>query len=302
MTTAPDDPSLSASTAGAVETIVRPRPRDLGGFEVRRVLPAAERRMVGPFVFLDQIGPARFAPGTGIDVRPHPHIGLATVTYLFEGELLHRDSLGICQPIRPGDLNWMTAGRGIAHSERSTEGERRRQSRMHGVQAWVALPRASERSEPRFEHVAADRLPRFVVDDASLTLIAGAAYGRTAPVTTASSLFYVEARIEEGGALDIPAELGERGVFIVEGAVAIGEERYEAGRLLVLRPARSCRIEASSATRLMLLGGEPLDGDRLIWWNFVASEAALIEAAKADWAAGRFPAVPDDPERMALPA
>jgi hypothetical protein len=285
-----------------IEKHLRSRERDLGGFTVRRVLPHGGGRGVGPFVFFDHMGPAQFPAGQGVDVRPHPHIGLATVTYLFEGELMHADSLGIRQPIRPGDLNWMTAGRGIAHSERSTDPERSRASRLHGVQAWVALPRASERQPPRFEHVGADALPRFAVDGAELTLIAGTAFGRTAPVVTASPLFYVEASLATGGALDFPADLGERGVYIVEGAIAIDGESYAAGRMLVLQVARACRIEARATTRLMLLGGEPLDGERLIWWNFVASDAALIEGAKADWATGRFPVVPGDMESMPLPA
>ena len=285
----------------AVETVVGPRLRPLVGVTVNRVWPTARRRLIGPFIFLDHLQPVELPAGRGLDVPPHPHIGLATVTYLFAGELMHRDSLGIVQPIRPGDLNWMTAGRGIAHSERSSDQERARSSRIHGMQAWVALPRASEREEPRFEHVGGGGLPRFTVGDADLTLIAGTAYGRTAPVTTASPLYYVEARLAAGSALEVPAELGERGIFIVEGAIAIDGTPYEAGHLLVLTPAHQCRVVAREATRLMLLGGAPLDGERLIWWNFVASSTALIEAAKADWAAGRFPAVPGETERMPLP-
>jgi redox-sensitive bicupin YhaK (pirin superfamily) len=285
-----------------VETVVGPRLRSLEGLTVNRVWPTARRRLIGPFIFLDHMQPIGLPAGRGFDVPPHPHIGLATVTYLFEGELMHADSLGIRQPIRPGDLNWMTAGRGIAHSERSTDSERSRPSRLHGMQAWVALPRAVEQQPPRFEHVGADALPRFAVDDARLTLIAGAAFGRSAPVATASPLFYFEARIESGGVLELPADLGERGVYLVEGEIEIDGEPYGAGRMLVLKASRSCRIEARANTRLMLLGGEPLDGERLIWWNFVASDAASIEAAKADWSAGRFPAVPGDPELMPLPA
>ena len=286
----------------SVDTVVGPRLRPLEGVTVNRVWPTARRRLIGPFVFLDHLQPVDLPAGKGLDVPPHPHIGLATVTYLFAGELMHRDSLGIVQPIRPGELNWMTAGRGIAHSERSTDDERARASRIHAVQAWVALPRASEQQEPRFEHVGSNDLPRFAIGDAELTLIAGAAYGRTAPVTTASPLFYVEARLAAGGALEVPAELGERGVFIVDGAIAIDGTLCEAGRLLVLKTSRPCRIEARAAAHLMLLGGAPLDGERVIWWNFVASDAALIEAAKADWARERFPAVPGETERMALPA
>ena len=285
-----------------VDLVVGPRLRPLEGVTVNRVWPTARRRLIGPFVFLDHMQPVELPAGRGLDVPPHPHIGLATVTYLFAGELMHRDSLGIVQPIRPGELNWMTAGRGIAHSERSTDAERARSSRIHGVQAWVALPRASERDDPRFEHVGSADLPRFAVGEAELTLIAGAAYGKTAPVATASPLFYVEARLEAGGALEVPVELGERGVFIVEGAIAIDGVSFEAGRLLVLKAAQRCSIEARETAHLMLLGGAPLDGERLIWWNFVASDPALIDAAKADWAAGRFPGVPGETERMALPA
>jgi len=290
------------SLGPSVDLVVGPRLRPLEGVTVNRVWPTARRRLIGPFIFLDHLQPVALPAGRGLDVPPHPHIGLATVTYLFAGELMHRDSLGIVQPIRPGELNWMTAGRGIAHSERSPEAERARASRIHGVQAWVALPRASERDEPRFEHVGSHELPRFAVGDARLTLIAGAAFGRTAPVTTASPLFYVEARLEAGGALEIPAELGQRGVFVVEGEIAVDGIAHAAGRLLVLRDSQPCRVEAKQAAQLMLLGGEPLDGERLIWWNFVASDAALIETAKVDWAEGRFPPVPGETERMSLPA
>ena len=291
------EPSLGPS----VDTVVGPRLRPLEGVTVNRVWPTARRRLIGPFIFLDHLQPVELPASQGLDVPPHPHIGLATVTYLFEGELMHRDSLGIVQPIRPGELNWMTAGRGIAHSERSTDSERARASRIHGMQAWVALPRASEQDAPRFEHVGNSGLPRFAVGAAELTLIAGAAWGRTAPVTTASPLFYIEARLEAGDALEIPADLGERGVFIVEGQIVVDGMIHEAGRLLVLKDSRPCSIEANAKAHLMLLGGAPLEGERLIWWNFVASDAALIEAAKADWAAGRFPVVPGETERMTLP-
>lgn len=290
------------SLGPSVEIVVGPRLRPLEGVTVNRVWPTARRRLIGPFIFLDHLQPVELPAGRGLDVPPHPHIGLATVTYLFAGELMHRDSLGIVQPIRPGELNWMTAGHGIAHSERSTDSERERSSRIHGVQAWVALPRASEGEEPRFEHVGSNALPRFTVGNADFTLIAGEAFGRTAPVTTASPLFYLEARLAAGATLEIPADLGQRGVFIVEGELAIDGVAHEAGRLLVLRDSRPCRVEANRAAHLMLLGGAPLDGERLIWWNFVASDAALIEAAKKDWAEGRFPTVPGETERMSLPA
>lgn len=285
-----------------VTTVVGPRLRSLEGVTVNRVWPTARRRLIGPFIFLDHLQPVELPAGVGLDVPPHPHIGLATVTWLFEGELMHRDSLGISQLIRPGELNWMTAGRGITHSERSPDEARARPGRLHGVQAWVALPQASEQQPPRFEHVDAGDLPRFVVDDARLQLIAGEAFGQRAPVVTDSSLFYLAAELPAGGVLDLPAALGERGVYIVAGSIAIDGQGFEAGRMLELAPGRHCRIAATAATRLMLLGGEPLGSERAIWWNFVASDPALIEAAKADWAAGRFPPVPGDDAFMPLPA
>jgi hypothetical protein len=284
-----------------VELVVGPRLRPLEGFTVNRVWPTPRRRLIGPFVFLDHLVPCELAPGAGFDVPPHPHIGLATVTWLFDGELLHADSLGVRQAIRPGELNWMTAGRGIAHSERSTDAERARASRLHGAQAWVALPEAAETAEPGFEHVAAGDLPVVERDGARLRLIAGEAYGARSPAQTASPLFYLEARLEAGAALEFPPELGERGIYIVDGTIGIGGDDYAAGRLLVLAGERACRIRAREAATLMLLGGAPLAGDRAIWWNFVASDAAMIEAAKRDWAADRFPRVPGDDERMPLP-
>jgi hypothetical protein len=287
---------------GVVELVVGPRLRPLEGFTVNRVWPTPRRRLIGPFVFLDHLLAAGLPAGQGFDVPPHPHIGLATVTWLFEGELMHADSLGIRQAIRPGELNWMTAGRGIAHSERSTDAERARASRIHGTQAWVALPEAAEIGEPAFEHVATGDLPALDLDGARLTLIAGEAYGARSPVRTASPLFYVEARLAPGAALAFPPELGERGIYVVDGEIGIDGELFGAGRLLTLANGRACSIRADVAATLMLLGGEPLPGDRAIWWNFVASDPARIEAAKRDWAADRFPRVPGDDERMPVPA
>jgi hypothetical protein len=290
---------------GAVDTVVDlvvgPRLRSLEGLTVNRVWPIPRRRLIGPFVFLDHMRPAELAPGIGLDVPPHPHIGLATVTWLFDGELMHADSLGMRQPIRPGELNWMTAGRGITHSERTTDAERARASRIHGVQAWVALPVAAESGEPRFEHVGADAMPSFVIDSCRLRLIAGSAFGQHAPVTTASPLFYVEAQLPAGAAFELPHALGQRGIYIVAGAIAIDGRDYAAGRILVLADGRPCWIEAREPATLMLLGGEPLEGERAIWWNFVASDPAVIETAKAEWAAGRFPRVPGDDGYMPLP-
>ena len=285
-----------------VELVVGPRLRPLEGVTVNRVWPTPRRRLIGPFIFLDHLQPVELPAGEGLDVPPHPHIGLATVTWLFEGELMHADSLGIRQAIRPGELNWMTAGRGITHSERTTDEERARRSRLHGVQVWVALPRDVESAAPTFEHVAAVDLPVIETEDARLTLIAGEAYGGKAPVATASRLFYLEARLRAGASVDFPPELGERGVYIVAGAVEIDGYAYGAGRILVLAAARACRIRAPEPATLMLLGGAALEGDRAIWWNFVACDAAAIEAAKADWAEGRFAGVPGDDERMSMPA
>ncbi|HXH03489.1 MAG TPA: pirin family protein [Candidatus Competibacteraceae bacterium] len=285
----------------AIELIIEPRARDLGGFSVRRVLPYVRRRHVGPFVFLDHMGPLRFAPGQGVDVRPHPHIGLATVTYLFEGELVHRDSLGYVQSIRPGDVNWMTAGCGIVHSERSAPEQRTAGARLHGIQSWVALPRAEEECKPSFHHHPAATLPSFEESGARLTLIAGTAYGRQAPVAVRSPLFYLDARLSAGAALALPAEYAERAVYVAEGEVTVAGQPLAAGRMAVLAPGGGASVCATAPARIMLLGGEALDGERIIWWNFVASSKARIEQAKRDWAEERFPPVPGESERIPLP-
>lgn len=284
-----------------VELVVGPRIRPLGGLEVNRVWPTAKRRLIGPFIFLDHLKPAELAPGQGLDVPPHPHIGLATVTYLFEGELEHADSLGFRQTIRPGELNWMTAGRGITHSERTGTAERARTSRIHGTQAWVALPRAVEVGAPSFVHYADGGLPAIDVSGGRLQLIAGRAFGMSSAVETSSELFYVEADIAAGHTVTLPAELGERGCYVVAGAVRIGATDYPAGRLLVLGSGKAIRVEVLETAKLMLLGGEPLDGDRHVWWNFVSSDPERIETAKRDWDEDRFPRVPGDDERMPLP-
>jgi redox-sensitive bicupin YhaK (pirin superfamily) len=287
---------------GPVEMTIVGRARDLGGFEVRRVLPFVQRRMVGPFIFLDQMGPALFTDGRGIDVRPHPHIGLATVTYLFDGELMHRDSLGTEREILPGDVNWMNAGSGITHSERSSLTARTDGVRMFGLQSWVALPQRYEESAPAFAHIGKADLPVVEGEGKSVRVIAGAIYGARSPVETFSDLFYADAVLEAGARLKVPAEPVERALYLVEGAIAIGDERYDAGRLLVLRPGAEILVDAITPARAMLLGGEPMDGPRLIWWNFVSSSAERLEQAKADWQAGRrFAPVPGDPERIPLP-
>src|SRR5512138_2320846 len=275
-------------TADVVELVIQPRLRDIGDFAVRRILPYAKRRMIGPFVFLDEFGPVTLPAGQGIDVRPHPHIGLATVTYLFEGEILHRDSLGSVQAIRPGAVNWMTAGRGIVHSERSGAAERAREKPPHGMQSWVALPLAQEECAPGFIHHGAADLPVIERDGAWLRLIAGHAYGERAKVAGASDLFYLHAELEAGAEVDLPDDHAERAFYVVSGGLSVDGADYAPATMGVVRPGPA-RLTATAASRIMLLGGAPLEGPRHIWWNFVSSSPERIERAKADWKAGRFP-------------
>jgi redox-sensitive bicupin YhaK (pirin superfamily) len=290
-----------ASVAAGIERVIEPRPRDLGGFEVRRVLPSGGRQMVGPFIFFDHMGPAEFAPGGGIDVRPHPHICLATVTYLFTGEIVHRDSLGFVQPIRPGDVNWMTAGRGIVHSERTDRELRKKGTRIHGIQSWVALPTPAEESEPAFFHHPAATLPMIERDGVRLRVIAGTAFGKRSPVAVFSETLYVDAALTSGSQLELTDEHRERGIYVAEGRVAIGSSEFEAGRMIVLDEGATAEIRARADSRLLLLGGAPLDGPRHIWWNFVASSRERIERAKMDWKEQRFASVPGETEFIPLP-
>ncbi|MGN2245725.1 pirin family protein [Frateuria sp. GZRR35] len=283
--------------------LIEGRKHDLGdGFTVRRLLPALLARHVGPFVFFDHMGPAGFAPGKGMDVRPHPHIGLATITWLFEGAIRHRDSLGSLADIRPGEVNWMTAGRGIVHSERTPPDERRDGQRLHGIQLWVALPREDAEVAPEFHHHGADELPRIRRDGADLLLIAGSAYGERSPVKVFAPMFLIEANLSEGATLDWPGEHAERGVYVVEGEVQWGEVVVGADRMAVQGGSVAAPLRARAPSRLMLFGGAPLDGERHLWWNFVASSRERIERAKSDWVAGHFGVVPgDDKEFIPLP-
>jgi redox-sensitive bicupin YhaK (pirin superfamily) len=285
----------------SIELVLEPRTRDLGGLSVRRALPSAKRRLVGPFIFWDHIGPAALDPGRGLDVRPHPHIHLATVTYLFEGEIVHRDSLGCVQAIRPGDVNWMTAGRGIVHSERSPAQARATGVRLHGIQSWVALPRAEEDREPRFRHHPAEQLPVIERGGARLRLVAGRAFGEVSPVEVLSPLFYLDAAMPEGSRIEAPDEAPERAVYVAAGAIEIGGMRHAAGHLLLLAPGAAVELRAAAAARVLLFGGEPLDGARHLWWNFVSSSPERIEQARRDWREGRFPSVPGDAEFIPLP-
>jgi redox-sensitive bicupin YhaK (pirin superfamily) len=289
-------------TDAAVETILAGKERDLGdGFVVQRVLPQIARRTVGPFVFFDRFGPKDFAPGSGSDVRPHPHIGLSTLTYLLAGEILHRDSLGMVQAIRPGAVNWMTAGRGIAHSERTPPAVRAAGFQLFGAQMWVALPQRDEEVEPSFVHHEAAALPLVAGDGSRLRLVAGTLAGERSPVPAFSPLFFADAELAAGARLALPPEHEERAVYPLTGRVAIAGQPAEAGKLYVLGSAGALVIEAAEPARVLLFGGAPLDGPRHMWWNFVSSRRERIEQAKADWKAGRFPSIPGETEFIPLP-
>ena len=292
----------ATGSGDVVEARIAGRTRDLGGFEVRRVLPASERQRVGPFIFFDHFGPVEFGPGQGMDVRPHPHIGLATVSYLFEGELVHRDSLGSHQPIRPGDVNWMVAGQGIVHSERTSADVRARGGRMHGLQCWVALPTEAEEIAPRFEHHPGASLPVARRPGATLRVLAGSAYGLTAPVGELSPTLYVDIGLAAGAQVPVDGEHEERALFVIEGSVACDGQRVDPGVLTVLRPGAVASLAADAPARVMLIGGASLAGARHIEWNFVSSSRERLEQAKADWRERRFPLVPgDEKERIPLP-
>ena len=283
--------------------VILPRAHDVGGFAVRRALPARGRQMVGPFIFFDQMGPGEFLSGRGLDVRPHPHIGLSTVTYLFEGEIDHRDSLGTHQPIRPGDVNWMTAGQGITHSERTGAALRSTGSRLFGIQSWVALPKALEAMAPAFIHHSAASRPVLEDGGAWLRLIAGTGWGARAPVGPQADLFYADAVLRPGAALPLPEEHEERGAYVVTGSVQVGGQDFAAGRMLLFRACDALALRAGpEGARLLLLGGAVMDGPRYLFWNFVASSRERLEQAKADWKAGRFARVPgDETEFIPLP-
>ncbi len=297
-----------AGNLDAIETVIIPRARDLGGFEVRRALPAPRRQMVGPFIFFDQAGPAEFLTGQGIDVRPHPHIGLGTVTYLYKGEFEHRDSLGTHQMIYPGEVNWMVAGQGVTHSERTSEATRKGESSLFGIQTWIALPESHEDVAPSFEHHGKEALPMLEGEGKQVRLILGTAWGERAPVTMHSETFYADVVLQPGAKLPLPDDHEDRGVYITQGSIEIAGDTFEAGRMMVFRPGDAITVTAGTqGARLMALGGETMNGPRHIWWNFVASSKERIEEAKAAWAAGdwqqgRFQLPPgDDQEFIPLP-
>lgn len=293
-----------AGSLDAIETLIVPRARDLGGFEVRRALPAPSRQMVGPFIFFDQMGPAEFINSGGIDVRPHPHIGIGTVTYLYEGEFQHRDSVGSNQMIYPGEVNWMVAGRGVTHSERTSEATRKGRNALFGIQTWIALPEEAEDTDPAFEHHGKEALPFMTGEGKEVRLILGHAWGERAPVRTFSEMFYADAVLSAGAKLPLPNDHEDRGVYVVEGSIEVAGESYSSGQMMVFRPGDEITLTAGEkGTRLMLLGGETLNGPRYLWWNFVASSQERIEAAKQSWAEGdwdhgRFKLPPGDTDEF----
>jgi len=290
-----------APACDAIEHVIVPRTSDLGGFSVRRALPSAQRRMVGPFIFLDHMGPAEFRSGQGIDVRPHPHIGLATVTYLFDGQIMHRDSLGSVAAITPGAVNWMTAGRGIAHSERTAPDHRVAGEPLHGLQCWVALPVAQEEGAPGFVHHGAHELPTETHEGKTIRVVAGKFLGLTSPVVPGWDTLFADVSLAAGAKLPLDAETEERAIYLVSGEIDIAGDRFEAGRLLVFKPGDHITVTALTPARLAVVGGAAMDGPRHIWWNFVSSRQDRIEQAKADWKAGRFDAVPGESEFIPLP-
>lgn len=277
-----------------VELIIPPREADIGGLAVRRLLPYRLRRMIGPFIFFDHMGPAQYGIGDGIDVRPHPHIGLATVTYLFDGAIVHRDSVGSHQTIAPGAINWMSAGSGISHSERTGADERGRPHNVHGIQSWVALPREFEEKMPDFHHHEAADIPQLDLNGVSIRVLAGEAFGMRSPTVTYSPIFYVEIKMKAGARVELPLQYKERGAYIVSGVIRINGQPMPAHSLPVFMPDGIVTIEADTDAHVMILGGDPLPEKRFIWWNFVSSSQERIEQAKADWASGRFGKIPDD--------
>lgn len=283
-----------------ITTILEPKEKDLGGFVVRRLLPAIGTKMVGPFVFFDHLGPVDFSPGEGIDVRPHPHIGLATVTYLFEGEIIHRDSLGEVQTIRKNEINLMTSGRGISHSERTGEQLRADGHTLHALQLWVALPREQETCPPAFDHYEAQQLPTKDQEGVTLRVLIGAAYGLESAVRTFSPTLYVEANLPAGTSLTLPDHVVERAIYLVSGSVKFEQRTIVSHQMAIFESAAAITVTAQEVTRMVVIGGDPI-GKRTVWWNLVASDKALIEQAKRDWKEGRFPKIPGETEFIPLP-
>jgi redox-sensitive bicupin YhaK (pirin superfamily) len=297
-TPCPDPVLGDRASADAIEMLIVPRAVDLGEMEVRRALPSVKRQMVGPFIFFDQMGPAEFLTDQGIDVRPHPHINLATVTYLFEGQILHRDSLGTEKTIEPGAVNWMRAGRGIVHSERTSPERKRTGQRLFGIQTWMALPGEQEESDPAFVHHGSDELPIVDEEGVMARLIAGDAFGKSSPLKTPSETLYADVQLAAGAQLPIDPSYDERALYTIAGEIEVAGDVFGPGQLLVLRPGDPIVVRATGAARFMLFGGAPMEGPRYIWWNFVSSRLERIEQAKEEWARGRFDTVPGDAEEF----
>jgi len=298
-----NDPILgNPQTCDALDLVIVPRTRDLGdGFAVRRALPHGRRQMVGPFIFFDHFGPVQFISGQGMDVRPHPHIGLATVTYLFDGSIMHRDSEGNVQEIQPGAMNLMTAGRGIAHSERTPDVQRANGQKMLGLQSWIALPKDREEIAPTFQHYGAESLPHVRDTGFTARVIAGRSFGVASNVDMVSPWFYVEVALDEGKSVPLDADHEERAIYLVDGEIEIAGDRHEGPRMLIFRPGDRITVRATRPTRMMFLGGTALEGPRYVWWNFVSSSKERIEQAKEDWKSERFEAVPNETEFIPLP-
>ena len=297
-----NDPECIADRGSAsIETVIVPRRRDVGGFDVQRALPSMERRAVGPFVFFDQFGPLQLVQGRSLEVRPHPHIGLATVTYLFAGAIMHRDSLGTVQPIRPGEVNWMTAGSGIVHSERASDAGNLPGAELFGIQTWVALPKTQEEIACAFAHHGSDELPAIEGEGIRTKVILGEAFGRRSPVSTYGDPVYLDCFLQPNARFALPVEIEERAVSVISGALEIDGRRFEPGTLAVLKANSNVVVRSDVSSHFVLVGGPKLDGPRHVWWNFVSSSEERIEAAKADWREGRFPLVPGDDEFIPLP-
>jgi redox-sensitive bicupin YhaK (pirin superfamily) len=300
LNTPPDCAALAHPCSG-IRIIVTPRDSDIGGgFFVRRLLPAAELRSLGPFIFFDHLGPAIFEPGTGIDVKPHPHIGLATITYLFDGEILHRDNLGCVQLIEPGAINWMTAGRGIAHSERTPPERRRQRHSLHALQLWVALPAADEETEPAFHHYPVEAIPLVTQNGAKMRVLIGSAGGATSPVKTFSPTLYLEVVLEDGATFRLPNDVEERGIYVVAGSVRVGGAAIATHSLATFEAGPEIELVATEECRLVVIGGQSL-GKRTVWWNLAATRRELIEEAKTTWKEGGFAPIPGETEFAPLP-
>ncbi len=290
-----------STLSDSIEHIIVPRTADIGNFEVHRALPSKERQMVGPFIFWDQAGPGEFLTNQGVDVRPHPHIGLSTVTYLFSGSLDHKDSLGCGQRIVPGDVNVMTSGSGIVHSERTGQDVRQQPSNLYGIQSWLALPKNREEDAPAFDHTAKAELPELEYEGMKARVIMGSLWGKTSSVKSFTDTLYLDVQLDAGGTFELPVEAEERAIYALDGKIEIGGVAYDPMQLLVLRPGEQIVVKALEPVRMMVLGGEVMDGPRHIWWNFVSSSKDRIEQAKEDWREGRFDKVEDDPEFIPLP-